>query len=488
MLPLPSNLSTTQCLLHWVDRTPNAIAVIEQGHPYSYGDLGVSVVQFVRVLRENAVRQGTLVGIACENRYLHLVLLLAVEIVGATGVSFSGADVLSDDPVLARCGLLCLGDDLVSTLPVPVMSIGQESVDRIARTPISRADFALLDHCPPDEAVVILTRTSGSTGRPKVLAMTQTLMRDLTAKAARFPDDPGHAWNFLNLYGFTLRSAYNETTIALRAGLTVVSSTLASLLSDMGRFEAFRTTIVSGDAVRLAGMLPDGWNAPRSGIINVKGGALPPSVRRVLRQRVASHVFHTYGALEVQRIAVIDEDGVGHLPPDVSVRIMTDDGREAAPGEIGMIEVRTGMMVERYLWDEDASRTAFHDGWYRTNDLGTAPEPGQVVVLGRADDVVNIGGIKLAPQMLEQRIRDLDGIEDAVLLMVPAPDSEDALYLVLQSPDPAAYGRNQDAILAILSGSVRVFVPCVLGALPRTDTGKVRREPLRQLLAGAAAT
>ncbi len=122
------------------------------------------------------------------------------------------------------------------------------------------------------------------------------------------------------------------------------------------------------------------------------------------------------------------------------------------------------------------------------NDLGTAPEPGQVVVLGRADDVVNIGGIKLAPQMLEQRIRDLDGIEDAVLLMVPAPDSEDALYLVLQSPDPAAYGRNQDAILAILSGSVRVFVPCVLGALPRTDTGKVRREPLRQLLAGAAAT
>ena len=487
MLPLPLTLSTTQCLLHWVERTPDAIAVIEQDHPYRYGDLGVSVVQYVQALRASAATPGMLVGIACENRYLHLVLLLAAEIVGATAVSFSKTDVLANDPVLARCGLLCLEDGLTTPLPVPVMSVGQAAIDRIARTPVSRTDFALLDHCPADEAVVILTRTSGSTGRPKVLPMTQALMRDLTAKAARFPDDPGHAWNFLNLYGFTLRSAYNESTIALRCGRTVVSSHLWSLLSDMRRFDAFRTTLVSGDAVRLAAMLPDDWNTPRSGIVNIKGGAVPPSVRRALRQRVASHVFHTYGAIEVQRIAVIDEAGIGHLPPDASVRIMMDDGREGAPGEIGMIEVRTGMMVQRYLWDEEASRTAFRDGWYRTNDLGTVPEPGKVVVLGRADDVLNVGGVKLAPQMLEQRIRDLDGIDDAVLLMVPVPDAEDALYLVLQSPDAAAFGRNQDAILAILSGYVRVFVPCVLASLPRTDTGKVRRDPLRRLLAGAAA-
>ena len=487
MLPLPLTLSTPQCLLHWLDRTPDAIAVIEQDHPYSYGDLSVSVVQYVQALRARSATQGTLIGIACENRYLHLILLLAAEIVGATAVSFSKADVLSNDPILARCGLLCLEDGSTMTLPVPVMSVGQEAIDRIARIPVSRTDFGLLDCCPDDEAVVILTRTSGSTGRPKVLPMTQGLLRDLTQKTERFPDDPGHAWNFLNLYGFTLRSAYNESTIALRAGCTVVSSQLWSLVSDMGRFEAFRTTMVSGDAVRFIDMLPEDWHTPRTGIVNIKGGPLPPSVRRVLRQRVASHVFHTYGAIEVQRIAFIDEAGIGHLTPAASVRIMTDDGREAAPGEVGTVEVRTGMMVQRYLWDEEASRTAFRDGWYRTNDLGTVPEPGKLVVLGRADDVVNIGGIKLAPQMLEQRIRDLDGIEDAVLLTVPVPDAEDALYLVLQSPDAAAFGRNQEAILAILSGSVRVFVPRVMETLPRTDTGKVRREPLRRLLAGSGA-
>jgi acyl-CoA synthetase (AMP-forming)/AMP-acid ligase II len=190
---LPLTLSTTQCLLHWIERTPEAVAVIEHGHPYSYGDLGVSVVQYVQALRTNAATQGMLVGIACENRYLHLVLLLAAEIVGATAVSFSKADVLSSDPVLARCDLLCLEDGLTTAVAARVMSVGQEAIDRIARTPVSRGDFALLDCCPGDDAVVILTRTSGSTGRPKALAMTHALMRDLTAKTARFPDDPGYA-------------------------------------------------------------------------------------------------------------------------------------------------------------------------------------------------------------------------------------------------------------------------------------------------------
>ncbi len=481
--PLPG-LSTPQCILHGINHTPDAVAVIEGTRHYTYGDLGVGIVQYVKALRATGLRPDMLMGVACANRYLALLVLFASEIIGATTLSLSPAEVGANDPILVRCDLLCVGQE--GSVPPDrggVLHLTQDVIDRIGRTPVSASDFALLDHRPADDAVVTIVRTSGSTGRPKVMAMTYANTCTLIELTAWQPSDPGYEWHFLNLYGFSNRSSYQESSIALRSGCTVVSSTLGSMFTDMERFAQFRTTLVSGDAVKLAHMIPPGWVGPKTGLIHIKGGAVPPAIRARLLRDVVTHVYHNYGANETSRMTIIGDDGVGTVLPDVTIRIMTEDGTEAAPGETGLIEAQARGMVDGYLWDEAATRAAFHDGWYRTGDMGFMPAPDQLVVLGRADDWINLGGIKFSPQAIEQRMKEIAGVEDAVLLALPDPAGHDRLHVVLQSRDARLADRCQQALITILSGHVSLFIPHVLADLPRTDTGKVRRMVLRRLLA-----
>lgn len=489
VVPIPPSAaeplaSTTQRILRWVERTPHAPAFIEPSARYGYGDLGVGIVQWARALASCGVGPGRLVGVRHDQRYLHFLLVQACQIIGATSVSLSAADIASNDPILGRCHLLCV-PDTGAPAQAGVLALSQAVIDQVARSPLTRDVLRMLDHCPAETDIVRLVKTSGTTGRPKVLAMTQGAMNRLLAKTLRFPGDPGHAWNVLNLYDFTLRSALMETEIALRFGQTAVTTSMPTLLADMRRFSAFRLTMVSGDAIRLAAALPPDWQGPRAGLLSIKGGALPEATRTVLRERVVTHVYANYAANETHRIATIGEDGIGQVEPDMRVRIMGEDGAERPFGMVGEIEVSPAL-VDAYVWDEEASALAFRDGWYRTRDIGVMPEPGRLMVLGRGDEMVTIGGVKTAPQAMEARLRALPGIRDAVLLGVPLPDGIEELAVVLECdldrlPSPLA-----QAMVGILAGVVERLHPVLLPSLPRTETGKVRRPALRAALAAAA--
>jgi acyl-coenzyme A synthetase/AMP-(fatty) acid ligase len=480
---LPLTLSTTQCILHRLRSNPDALAVIEQNGWYSYADMAAGIARYVKALRATGLRSGMLVGIECDYRYIHLTVILACGIVEATVVSLSANDIAARDSILERCDLLCLKTELAEPpAKAGLFPLTQEAIDRIARIPVGAADFDLLDHCPTDDAILSLIKTSGSTGRPKVLAVSYEKTKRRMDHTLDFPNDPGFGWNFLNLYGFNLRSACVESMAALRVGGTVVSSQLWSLWDDMRRFDEFRTTLLSGDAVRLAHAIPKDWSGPRTGVIHIKGGALPASIRETLNLRIASHVYLSYGAIEISRLATIDGNGNYELTPGSNARIVAADGRETAPGEIGTIEAKSDMMLDAYLWDEAASRAAFRDGWYCTNDLGYMLESGQFVVLGRADDVVILGGNKFSPLMVEQEIREIDGVEDAVLIAIPDRSGTDVAHLVLQSADPRIFARIEAHVVTLLSGYVPMFQHHALAALPRTETGKVRRLELRRML------
>jgi acyl-coenzyme A synthetase/AMP-(fatty) acid ligase len=153
---------------------------------------------------------------------------------------------------------------------------------------------------------------------------------------------------------------------------------------------------------------------------------------------------------------------------------------------VGDIEV-TPTLVDAYAWDEEASALAFHDGWYRTRDIGVMPEPGKLMVLGRSDEMVTIGGVKTAPQAMEARLRSLPGIREAVLLGVPRAGGIEELTVVLECDMDRLPSPLAQAMVGILAGVVERLHPVLLPSLPRTETGKVRRPALRAALAAAAA-
>lgn len=481
MPALPTHLTTPQCILHWIGQTPDAIAVTELGRSYTYRDLGGAIVRFTHALRASSVGPGMLVGIECTNRYLHLVLMLACRLVGATTISLSAVDVATDEVVLPRCDFLCLEHEPGSP-PRGMLMLTRETIDRIMSRSVPSTDFALLGDDRARPADPRLVKTSGTTGRPKVMSMTDTIIHRVIAMELGNPDDPGFAWDYLCIYNFTFRGAQREVELTLRQGATAVFTDVRSLFTEMDRFDAFRVTLMPGDVIRLHEAIPADWPRPRTGMMYVKGGPMPASIRAVLQARVVTHLEHQYASNETHTLAVIEADGVGVIHRDATIRIVDDNGQEVPFGEVGVIEARTPWMADRYLWDEDATALAFRDGWYRTNDVARMVRPGALVLMGRADDMIILGGIKLAPQGLESRIRDLDGIQDAVLVSLPNPAGQERLVVVVESSDPRIAETAGGPIAAILAQHIGGAVPIVRRALPRTETGKVRRMDLRDAL------
>ena len=98
--------------------------------------------------------------------------------------------------------------------------------------------------------------------------------------------------------------------------------------------------------------------------------------------------------------------------------------------------VRSPRMVPGYLADEAATARHFVDGWHKTGDLGFQPADQQRVVLGRADDMLNIGGVKVPPQPIETEIKTIAGITDAVLLSLDNSQGVSALHVVIEAQAP----------------------------------------------------
>jgi acyl-CoA synthetase (AMP-forming)/AMP-acid ligase II len=184
-----------------------------------------------------------------------------------------------------------------------------------------------------------------------------------------------------------------------------------------------------------------------------------------------------------------DLASVGTPVAGVEVSVRAEDGRELPDGAIGAIHVRGPSVMRGYFQDAGATAQALRDGWLDTGDLGFV-EAGELVVSGRAKEVIVLRGANHAPQELEDALDGLPGARPgcavAVGLLPDGADGEEVALLVEVERDGAL---TEDAVRArvvertgIRPHTVELLQP---GTLPRTSSGKLRRaEALRQLLQG----
>jgi long-chain acyl-CoA synthetase len=209
------------------------------------------------------------------------------------------------------------------------------------------------------------------------------------------------------------------------------------------------------------------------------------------RARVCMH----YGLTEASRSTFLEFrseshklDTVGKASPHVIVEIHDQTGRVCDPGEQGEIVIRGGHVTAGYFRDEERTRAAFtDDGAFRTGDFGFKDEEGYIHLMGRKDELINKGGIKISPLELEEKLREVYPALDFCVVGVPDPDG-----LAGEVP-VVAYVASADLsladVLAALSQKVeRSKLPSALvrvDSIPRTANGKPMRRVLREQLASS---
>ncbi|MFI6996274.1 (2,3-dihydroxybenzoyl)adenylate synthase [Nocardia sp. NPDC050175] len=170
------------------------------------------------------------------------------------------------------------------------------------------------------------------------------------------------------------------------------------------------------------------------------------------------------------------------LSPADEILVVDDDDIEVAAGARGHLLTRGPYTIRGYYdAPEHNSRAFTPDGFYRTGDIVRVSDTGHLVVEGRAKDVINKGGEKVAAEEVENHLLEHPAVRDAALVSVPDEAlGERVCAFVVAGADPPRLGEVRMFLaergLAAFKLPDRIEI---VDAFPKTRIGKVDKKMLR---------
>ncbi len=223
--------------------------------------------------------------------------------------------------------------------------------------------------------------------------------------------------------------------------------------------------------------------------------ALPVSVLDRWRDITGHTLLERYGMTEIGMALsnpLRGERMPGHVGtplPGVEVRLVDDDGRAVAPGTPGEIEVKGPTVFREYLGRPDASREAFHDGWFKTGDVAVV-ERGSYRILGRKSvDIIKTGGYKVSALEIEEVLRQHPDVAECAVVGVEDLEWGERVCAAVV----ARTGRRLDTGLLEQWARERIApykVPAsllVVNQLPRNAMGKLLKPEVARLFTSRPA-
>jgi o-succinylbenzoate---CoA ligase len=313
----------------------------------------------------------------------------------------------------------------------------------------------LSDGVPVEEGDALVVPTSGTTGSPKGVVLTHdAVTASAVATSARLAVDPDQD-RWLACLPLAHIGGLSVVTRALATGVpcTVLERFDAREVEDQARTGA---TLVSLVATALARTDASGFR------VVLLGGAAPPDQRPV-------NAVTTYGMTETGSGVVYD----GVALDGVDLRL--GDGHLGAEGEV---LVRGPMLLRGY---RDGADPRLADGWLPTGDGGRIAADGTLTVFGRMAEVIVTGGEKVWPAPVEGVLATHPGIDQVAVWKRPDPEWGERVVAWVVPADPA-HPPALDDLRALVASSLAPWAAPrqleMVGSLPRTPSGKVRRAGL----------
>ncbi len=452
---------------------------------------------FGRHLAQRGVGKGDRVAVMMTNRVEFVVAVNAISRLGAAAVLVSPAwkavevahalevtgagQAIGDDPGAAVL-VDALGADRVLDIDGP--GVLAAALDH-PQTPLDPVDVS-----GDDEAILVFS--SGTTGLPKAVRHTHASIgaatQDWCEALGLGPDDrfqvatpPSHILGLLNLLA------------AAEAGATVRLHKRFDLDEVLRRIADERMTLemaVAPIALAMANH-PSLEDHDLSSLRYIMWGATPvtESVAATVTARTGVRFLPAYGASELPVIAcnpVADPgswrlDSAGLPPARIELRVVDLDSREVLePGGIGEIQARGPSVMAGYLPDE-ANADAFHDGWYRTGDVGWIEPEGWVHLTDRSKEMIKVNGFQVAPAEIEAVLHGHPAVVDCAVFGLPDERAGEVPVAAVQlaADQHVTEAELEQLVADSLATYKQLRHVVVVDTIPRLPSGKVLRRTLR---------
>jgi minimal PKS ketosynthase (KS/KS alpha) len=513
-------------VLRHAETAPDDIAVAGE-RPLTYRELRAQSARLAGALRRLGIGQGDVIGAQLANTPELPGLLLALMSVGAVPImivpALGARDVrhvmrtgsarwLMVDASSQRGATLASARTLRAQLPglrgLLVVNaagplgpgpgpLGPGEVDLLALA-AAEGGGDVGDLGRPD-GVAIFLLSGGTTGLPKLIPRTH---RDYVYNARRSAELSGLSRR--SVYLAALPAAHNLTLgcpgvmgTLCSGGRVVLAprSNAGTALALIGRERVTMTAVVPSVVLDwCAAMEASRLDVSSLEVLMVGGARLHPEQARRALAVFGCVLQQSYGMSEgFLSVTRLDD------PPDIAVqtqgrpvspadehRLVDERGQDVLAGEVGELLVRGPYTIRGYHGAPDADRSSFTaDGFYRTGDRARLHPGGSLVVTGRAGDVINRGGEKVAAVELEELLTDHPGIAACAVLGVADDHLGERVCACCVVRDGAVVDLVGLRRFLAEQGLAPYKLPerlIVVDVLPVTAIGKVDKQALRAVL------
>jgi long-chain acyl-CoA synthetase len=501
---------------------PQAEALVFEGRRWTYADCATQAAALAAGFAARGVRPGDRVVLFVDNRPEFVLVLLALQRIGAVVVPVG---VREQRPGLAyivrQCGAVAIVADAALAERLPDASeapdlrlrvlVGDATVatpdfvrlsDLVDTDPAATTSAAATPATPVRESdVAVILYTSGTTGNPKGAMITQA---NIVHSVLHFQA------------GMKLGSGERSALAVPASHVTGLIAVIATMLRVGGAIvivPAFKAAsfiaLLAAERVTHTMMVPAMYNlcllqpnfadadlsAWRVGSFG--GAPMPTATLDALEARLPGLVLiNAYGATETTSPVTMmpmghtraHGDSVGVALPAADIRVMDEAGRELPAGETGELWIGGPMVVPGYWANPEASAASFTAGYWHSGDLGSVDAAGYVRIFDRQKDMLNRGGYKIYSVEVENVLMAWPGMVEAAIIGRPCPVLGERVHAVLHAPGVAPDDAALRAFCAARLADYKVPETLTWSEtpLPRNANGKLMKRLLRDRPTGGA--
>ena len=530
LVPTQFNIAEA-CCHRWASSTPDArrIAIYHEDESgnrevWTYARLGEATNQLANGLMKMGVARGDRVAVVLGQRPEAVVAHMAIYSVGAVAMPLSaqsGPDALQSrlcdaDAHVAivdhasSANLLSISDNCPNLHQIIGIGFADERVlpwrSLLARQP---GEFKTVQTLSSDPAILLYT--SGATGAPRgALLPHSALIGSLPGFVASQDWFPRHGdvfWtpaDWAGPEGLTdslLPTLYfGHPIVATRARFSPVRA-----YELMERYQITNACLSPAVLRQLRQADPEPRDRYRLALrsIMASGQTLGAGLSAWCESALGVEPNEMYGTAEANYVVGNSRKrwparpgSMGRPYPGHLVAVLDEDGRPAAPGQVGEIAVGRQdihgfpdpVLFLGYWGNDTATQARCSGDWCRTGDLASADADGYLWYAGRVEDAFVAGGRRIAPAPIERRLMEHAAVSQAAV--VPRPGAAQGTAVKAYVALAAETGLDERESLAetlrayLAEGLPAHEVPAeieFLDALPMTANGRVQRRILRQL-------
>lgn len=499
-------------------KTPDKLCMADERKSITYKEAWDGICGLAMELSNRGIAKGSCVVIECNQSVDYLITVLAVQLLGAISVPLEKnaatgriVEIASETKAALHIGAREI-PELENELDIPHMDIKTvpdfalgQIIDNVYRGSIE--DLELIAF-PEAEDVAEILFSTGTTGKSKGIVLTHAndvALAENVCCGVKMKPDNVELVPMPTSHSHGLRRTYAN----LANGSSVVFADNIMLLKNVFKLmDKYHVTAMdlSPSILNIFFKLSKDRLGDYADVLDyIQLGSAPLSeedkahLSRILPQ---TRLYNFYGSTEAGCSCLMDfnddPSGVGDSSgntqrapgcigrPAVNAEfIVVDENRnpiESSRDNLGFLASHGAINMKEYFKAPELTAKATDGEYIYTKDLGYIDEDGYVYMLGRKDDVINFGGVKISPEEIESQVIKHDSVRDCACIPMDDAVTGQAPKLFIALEADAEYDAKafKSFLTDVLDANKQPKVVEVIDQIPRTFNGKIKRNELME--------